>query len=365
MKTTFVSTIALSDSARAQLMKQTSLLNRLQVEMASGRKADVGLDLGGRTGEAVSLRSEFIFLNSIKDTNELTASRLDVSQAAMGDIKDTVQDLVASLIAMRDTEGSADLAANEASGAMDLFLSRLNTQLNGSYLFGGLNVDQQPMTDFFAPGAPNKAAMDAAFTAFFNAPPYSYGLTGPDDPGVSVITAADMDAFLTTDFEDVFSTTVITPPATEPNWAANWSSASDQPMTARISAQESVSSSVSANERAFRDIAAGLAMVMGTGADNLDHETFKVVVDKAIQKLGTGINSVVGLMGQLGGVQERVKNASESLSVQTDLLNKRINGLENVNPEETAIRLNTALTQLETSYAVSARMQRLSLLNYL
>ncbi len=70
-------------------------------------------------------------------------------------------------------------------------------------------------------------------------------------------------------------------------------------------------------------------------------------------------------MGKLGNVQEQVKLASERLKVQTDILNRRINDLENVNLEETSVRLNTALTQLETTYAVTARMQGLSILNYL
>ena len=45
-------------------------------------------------------------------------------------------------------------------------------------------------------------------------------------------------------------------------------------------------------------------------------------------------------------------------------MNQRINALENVNLEETSVRLNTAITQLETTYAISARIQRLSILNY-
>ncbi len=90
-----------------------------------------------------------------------------------------------------------------------------------------------------------------------------------------------------------------------------------------------------------------------------------MVVNKAIEKLGTGIADVTSQMGKLGNVQEQVKLASERLKVQTDILNRRINDLENVDPEETAVRLNTALTQLETTYAVTARMQGLSILNYL
>jgi flagellar hook-associated protein 3 FlgL len=65
--------------------------------------------------------------------------------------------------------------------------------------------------------------------------------------------------------------------------------------------------------------------------------------------------------------KQQVKLAGEMswLTVQTSILNTRINDLELVDKEETAVRLTTALTQLETTYAVTSRMQGLSLLNFI
>ncbi|WP_417709244.1 flagellar hook-associated family protein [Roseibium aggregatum] len=348
MKTTYISTITLADASRRQIQNQASLVQRLSIEVSSGRKYDVGLDLGTKTGESVSLRSEFHFLNGITDTNALTASRLDVSQAAMGDVLKDAQDFLSTLVALRENNGTADIVKADAVGNLELLTSRLNTQLNGNFVFAGINTDQEPFVDYSDPGSPNKLAADAAFLTEFG--------IAQTAPGVSGITPAAMSTYLNGAFDLMFQ---------DPAWGTSWSSATDSVMVSRISASETVSSSVSANEQAFRDLAAAYTMMSDLGNEDLDPETLKVVVNKAIEKLGTGIAEITSQMGQLGNVQEQVKLASERLKVQTDILNRRINDLENVDPEETAVRLNTALTQLETTYAVTSRMQRLSILNYL
>ncbi|MFD1695829.1 flagellar hook-associated family protein [Roseibium aestuarii] len=348
MKTTFVSTLSLADTARSQMMRQTALVDRLQVELSSGRKADVGLDLGSRTGEAVTLRAEFSFLNAISDTNALTASRLDVSQAALGDMLANAQDFLATLIAVRDSDGSAALARSEAIGGLDLLTSRLNTQLNGSYLFAGLNSDVAPVADYSDPAQPNKIAADAAFLGAFG--------FDQTNAGVSGISAAAMQTYLDGPFAALFA---------DPAWGTTWSSATDETTVSRISTSETLNSSVSANEDPFRELAQVYTMMSDLGNTALNKETQKVVVDKAIALLGSAIAGVVSEMGSLGTAQERVTLASERLSIQTDILNERINALELVNLEETSVRLNTALTQLETTYAISARIQQLSILNYI
>ncbi|MES0881916.1 flagellar hook-associated family protein [Roseibium sp. SCP14] len=348
MKTTYISTISLADASRRQIMSQASQVNKLSVELASGRKYDIGLDLGTKTGESVSLRAEFHFLNGIIDTNALTTSRLDVSQAAMGDVLADAQDFLKTLVALRENDTSSDIVKADAIGNMELLTSRLNTQLNGSFVFAGINSDQEPMADYSDPASPNKVAADAAFLAEF-------GMT-QTNPAVSTITPAAMDTYLNGAFDAMFA---------DPAWGTNWSSASDNAMVSRISASETVTSSVSANEQAFRDLAQAYTLMSDLGNENLDPGTYKVVIDKAIEKLGTGIAGITSEMGKLGNVQEQVKLASDRLKVQTDILNQRVNDLESVNLEETSVRLNTALTQLETTYAVTARMQGLSILNYI
>ncbi|OJJ12081.1 flagellar hook protein FliD [Alphaproteobacteria bacterium AO1-B] len=348
MKTTFISTFTLADSSRRNILSQSNLVNKLGVELSSGRKFDVGLDLGTRTGESVTLRSQFQFLHGIMDTNALTKSRLDVSQAAMDDILTTAQDFQATLVALKENPQSADIIKADAEGKLGLMVSRLNTQLNGSFVFAGINADELPFADYSDPASPNKIAADAAFLAEFG--------FNQADPNVATITPAAMSAYLGGNFDTMFQ---------DPAWGTTWSTASDTPLASRISASETVSSSTSANEQAFRDLAKAYTMMSDIGNETLSDETFKVVVDAAIEALSKGIGGLTTEMGKLGTVQQQVAQANERLTVQTSILNTRINDLELVDKEETAVRLNTALTQLETTYSVTARMQGLSLLNYI
>ncbi|WP_415683691.1 flagellar hook-associated family protein [Breoghania sp.] len=349
MKTTFVSTYALSNSTRNILLKQASDISKLTTEMSTGRKADVGLDLGAGTAEVVTLRSEYYRLNAIMDTNALVSSRLDVTQAALDDVLSNAEEFMATLVGISGNSGGAKVSQSEAQAGLELMVARLNTQLNGSYLFAGLNTDAAPMESYYGtpPGA-SKAAVDAAFFAEF-------GMT-QDDPAVASISPTAMETFLTGAYANLFG---------DPDWGNDWSSASDQVIRSRISTSELAETSVSANEDAFRKLMSAYTMVADLGAASLNEETYDAVVVKATEMLGEAISGVTDLMAKMGTAQQRVSNASERLSIQTDILNHRIVELENVDPTETSARLESALTQMEISYAVTARISQLSLINYL
>ncbi|CTQ75004.1 flagellar hook-associated family protein [Roseibium alexandrii] len=348
MKTTFISTFMLADSSRRNILSQSTLVNKLGVELSSGRKFDIGLDLGARTGESVSVRSEFNFLNGIKDTNALAESRLAVSQAAMDDMLTDAQAFMATLVALKEDPTTADIVKADAEGNMGLLVSRLNSQQNGYFIFGGINSANIPFADYSDPTSPNKVAADAAYLAEFG--------FDQSNPGVPGITAAAMTTYLSGNFDAMFQS---------PNWEASWSTASDTPLSSRISASETVATSASANETAFRELAKAYTMMSDLGNEALSDDAYKVVVDTAIQTLGSAMNNLTSVMGKMGTVQEQVKLAGERLDVQTNILNTRINDLELVDKEETSVRLTTALTQLETTYAVTSRMQGLSLLNFI
>jgi flagellar hook-associated protein 3 FlgL len=77
------------------------------------------------------------------------------------------------------------------------------------------------------------------------------------------------------------------------------------------------------------------------------------------------VGEIAGLQGGLGVVQERIATTNERMTMQIDILTNSIAGLENVDPYKAATRVTALMTQLETGYALSARIQRLSILNYL
>jgi flagellar hook-associated protein 3 FlgL len=81
--------------------------------------------------------------------------------------------------------------------------------------------------------------------------------------------------------------------------------------------------------------------------------------------VGEAIGALTTIQANLGTAQDQVARSSERLSLQIDILNTQINALESVDPYEAATRVNSLLTQIETSYALTGRIHALTLLNFL
>ncbi len=78
MKTANISTLALVNATRETRVNLQVKLAAAQKESATGRHADVGLSLGYLTQRTVSLRQDLERLNTFKDTNAVSSSRLQL-----------------------------------------------------------------------------------------------------------------------------------------------------------------------------------------------------------------------------------------------------------------------------------------------
>ena len=71
------------------------------------------------------------------------------------------------------------------------------------------------------------------------------------------------------------------------------------------------------------------------------------------------------MQADLGNAQQRVTNANSRMTIQSDIITNHLDALEGVDPYEASSRLSSLMTQVETAYAMTARIQKLTLLNYL
>ncbi|WP_319532067.1 flagellar hook-associated family protein [uncultured Cohaesibacter sp.] len=348
MKSAFISTVSMTNATRSSIMDQSISLAKLQKEVSSGRKADVGLDLGIGTGETISLRSEFARLNTIIDTNALVSSRLDVTSTAMINLRDSAQDMLSTLVSSIGSETGREVTIAEAKNDLEQLVATLNTSFSGSYLFAGIDVSNPPLTDYYdTAGSASKTAIDASFSSYLTGIPTT----------IDALTPAEMENYL-----DTVMTTEFDNPG---GWSTNWSTASDLETVNRISTSETIETSVSANIDPMRKLAMAFTMVAELDGANMQQGTFDVVAQKAVSLLGEAIEGMNNAVGKVGNAQARVSKASDKLSLQTDLINTRILALENVDQTEVSVLLSNALTQLEVTYSVTSRMQGMSLLNYL
>jgi flagellar hook-associated protein 3 FlgL len=349
MKATFISTKSITEATRLSMSKMQSRLVEAQQEVVTSRLADVGKSLGFRTGQVVSLRQEHLRLSSMIDVNASVTTRLDMSQEILKNLMDSAQAFIGQLIGSRSTDTGPALVQNYAKSGLVATIDMLNSSSNGAFLFSGINADVKPVADYFQdpPGANQQAVADEFALAFGMA---------QSDPGLDVVTAADMQTFFDGPFADMFDTA---------QWTANWSAASSQDIRSRISTYELMETSTNANEVAMRKLVSAFTMVADLGVENLNRPAFQTVVDAAIKTAGEAVQELSKLKANLGIAQERVAKANDKMSIQIDIISTHIGTLEGIDPHDAAMRISTIMTQIDTAYALTARIQKLSLLNYL
>lgn len=347
MNSNYISTYMLSSALRYSIVGNQSALSKATKEATTGRFADVGLELGTSTGRDVALRAEMSFADQVVDTNGLVSGRLDVIQNRIGQLGSSAQEFLKNLIAARDADSGARMILPSATANLQDLIGAINTSYNGSYLFAGINTQTAALAKY-ATGSTSKNAIDAAFVTAFGFSQASAGVSG--------ITPAQMQNFLNTGFDAEFAS---------PAWDTNWSSATNQVLSSRISTTAVVDTSVSANEPGFRKLAEAYTMLSDLGTTNLSKDTFQVVVDKAISLISGAIDDLALLGGSVGSIQQRVSSATEKLQIQRDILIEQIVAMERVEPTEVSVRVNTLRNQIETALALTARLQKISLINYL
>jgi flagellar hook-associated protein 3 FlgL len=151
----------------------------------------------------------------------------------------------------------------------------------------------------------------------------------------------------------------------EPEWTLNWSSAASQNLTSRISVGEVIETSANANSPAMRKLVGAYVMLADLGAEKLNMGAFQTVVDTAIETAASAIQELTDLRAKLGVVEERIAVSNERMAIQMDVLSRHIVDLEAADPYEASLRVTSLLTQMETAYALTARLQQMSLVNYL
>ena len=343
MRTASISTASLVNAPRYNVNRMQKDLATLNQEVATSRLADVGLTLGARTSQSVSLYIDSSALSSLLDSNGGVTARLQQQQSALDTMRSGADSFMQTLIGAQTSGGSGTLV-QAAQSALASFTQTVNTSDGRDYLFGGINSATAPLANYDSgPGA----AVTAAFTAKFGFP--------PDDPAAANITGAQMSDFLNNEFDALFA---------DPAWGTTWSSASDQVTTNRIDTATTVSTSVSANEPAMRKLAEAYTVIGYLGYNNLGSDAQQAILDKANGLIGSGDDGLVEIQASLGGVQNQVTDATNRLKTQQTILQTNINSLEGVDPAEAKVKIDTLTTQIEMSYSLTAKLLQMSLLNY-
>jgi flagellar hook-associated protein 3 FlgL len=303
-----------------------------RLEVITGRKADLVGALGGRLGAAHLLKKALDDVELGRQATARAALRGGTTQSVLGSIAAGAASLGAGALSAvgRGDNAALSFAAIDARSALEDAVVRLNGAVEGVYLFSGDAVDRPPLAsadtliaDIAAlyAAAPDAVQYEASLDAYF-APPSGGFFTNVYRGGVGA--APDLDL--------------------------------GDGVKARPSTR--------ADAAEIRDLLRGLA-TLAVGAGQGQSADRDLRLGAAAGALNAGAQGVTLKRAAIGLEEARIEAARARLDQEEAALTVAYNDETARDPYEAASRLAALEGQLETSYTLTARASRLSLVNFL
>lgn len=330
--------VSIGDLAQSFLLKsQTARLKtevgRLTQEFGAGRVSDVGATLTGDFSRLSSVSRARSVTEGYLSAARAAATQSAAMQSAFSAISDTVQSLVSPLLgaSQLDSTDQIVLTGVDARGRLDTVLATMNISAGGRTLFAGQLVH-----------SPAVAGAGTILTALQGA------LAG-------TATAQDAMTRISDWFDD---------PAGYRAMAYQGGVPLDP---VAVSATDQVWLGVTAEDPAFRSVLKGLAAaaLIGDSGSPLPSSQNKLLARLSADTLMAGQDALTNLAARLGISEGRIEAAQSRNAV--DLLAHEMAQADLVrsDPERLAIELEAMQTSLESVFAITARLSRMSLTDFL
>ncbi|MAL99457.1 MAG: hypothetical protein CL583_13525 [Alteromonadaceae bacterium] len=327
-----------------------------ELEVTTERHADQFKALGTRSIEALNTRAMFDRTAGRIESNTLLQNRLDLMATSLGDIRETAQDVLTMAITNTDPSSADPQFLKEmARDAYNTIASFMNASYNGKAFFAGVDSNANAMNNWTQADAATGLSPSDVLSSIVGA-----GISDATDAASKLAEVNAVFNGTPADPDHAYETTFF-------NGTALMNGATPNPrLTAQIDEDFQIDYGVQANDDGIRDLMRGLAMLASADpAEISDPDAYKTWVGAAAGALGSGVNAVLAAETRTGSMQKLVEDANNRLNAKREVLMLHISSLEAVDPYEAATRLTSAKTQLEASYAVTARLSKLSFLNFM
>jgi flagellar hook-associated protein 3 FlgL len=307
-------------------------VSRAAQEVTTGRPADLAGMLRGDVSPLLAIDASLTRLKAFRTTTQDAALQTAAQQTALEGLSSLAGGITTTLLGAPDfqTQAQVSAIAADARGRLESAVGLLNTQAAGRAIFSGVATDEVPLgsadellaaLETAAVGATTAGTVAAAVVAWF-ADPMGYG------------------AFY-----------------------RGGAALSDAP----IAPGEMADLSTTAMDPALRDTLAGFAMAAlldrGMLAGNADERA--LLARRSGQVLLTGEDARITLAARIGSVEAQIEAARTRNGAEETALGILRSDIGSVDPYEAATRLEAARSQLEALYLVTARVSRLSLVEFL
>ena len=335
MALTSIGDLARGFALRSRNADLARTLSRLGTELASGRSADPVARLEGNLSHFSQIEHDLVLASSYRSGASEAAISAAAMQTALARVGEVTDGLVTTLALATTTTGAIDIpvVTDSARAALESVVSALNTGASGRHLFSGTAVDSAPLVD-----VETILTNLAAALAWAASPGDALALADAffDQPGGG--------------FETLL-----------------YRGATDSLAPIRLGAGDSANLDLRADHPALRGTLKhmALAALAGDPALALDDAGRQAVFSASMDGLLTARGGQVALQADLGVAEERIERAGTRFEAEVATLEMARGVLLGVDPYETATEMEAVRQQIETLYAVTARMSRLSLMNFL
>jgi len=312
-----------------------SELDRLTDELATGRIADIPKAVSGDFTSLASIEHGLSTLKSVRLSTMEAADYAESLQDVLGQAQAISDDLAPALLTA-GSSGNATMLVNTAADAEQKFLalvSAFNTRLCERSLLSGTATERQPL----AGGQAILADLQAA----------TAGQT----------TASGIESAINAWFD--------TPGGGFDTMAYQGSLSSLAPF--RIGNGEEVVLDSKANDPAIRELMKGFAIAAHAGNAAIANkpEEQRIMMQHAGVRILSAQYGISKMRAGIGAAEARIEAAMTRNSAKETSLEIARNNIISADPYKTAGDLEAVRGNLEMLYTITARLSRLSLVNYL
>ena len=330
--------VSLGDMAQSFMLRRQNValksdLQRLSLELTTGRVADIAARVSGDLVPISAIDASLARLNGYRAVTAEAGLFAGSMQTALGVVDEVASDLSRTLLAAASssTQALIDAAGTEARSRLETAMSALNTRVGDRSLFAGTATNGPAIV----PAETMMLALDAAI--------------------IGAATAQDIEVAVSAWFNA---------PA---GFAATAYTGNVALARVNIAPGEEAALDITATDPAIRATLKGLALaaLLGRGALAGQPAERQSLANRAGLSLLESQTDRTYLAARIGTAQAQIdaaasRNAAESTSLQIARAD-----ITAADPFETASKLQETQQQLEKIYAITARITRLSLMDYL
>jgi flagellar hook-associated protein 3 FlgL len=342
--------VSFGDLAQSYLLKtQTSKFKsetgRITLELSSGRLADVAKSLSGDMGRLSALTRSHDLAKGYLTAAQEGAFRASAMQRVISKISDGAQTLASQLLSSPQNESQTTLTFQARLGAdqLEAALSALNTSTSGRSLFSGVATNKAAVVSANTILTELRADISRLRTDIGRAPT-------PDEVMGRISTWFD-------------TPTTTTPPSIFGPTYSGGQPTDDM----AVSPDDTAWLGLTANDPAFRETLKGFAataLINDPGIFLLPSEG-RAFARLAGERMLAGNDALIAVSASLGVSEARIETAISRNSAEMLTLEMATADLVQSDPFSLATELEAVQTNLETLYAITARISRLSLTDFM